>query len=244
MKCYAMKYDYWISLILVGLIIFELIIFSDAWGSAKVPTTAHHRHRRAFLQELRNLITKVSTASFVNMIVDVPYSNAKNLPDTSNIDTSKIGTTETLDPILNLRQRLEELYVSFDRGDDKQVTLLLATIPKSEQSFKAIFDAYSDPVSYKQRFVDQNAFLVYYTKGFDGPGRPSIESDLPVKQTLQYGARNDAWIAWNDFLVEMEYQRNTPQESDAKELLKLIRQSVDAVDKYLQVSEVKLEQEL
>jgi hypothetical protein len=84
---------------------------------------------------------------------------------------------------------------------------------------------------------------VYYTKGFDGPGRPSIESDLPVKQTLQYGARNDAWIAWNDFLVEMEYQRNTPQESDAKELLKLIRQSVDAVDKYLQVSEVKLEQE-
>jgi len=33
-------------------------------------------------------------------------------------------------------------------------------IPRDENDFKRIFDSYSTPVSYKQKFLDQNAFLV------------------------------------------------------------------------------------
>lgn len=234
-----MQYGHWICLVLVGVIVHDHIVSADAWGNAKLSTTMH-RHRRAFIQHHLVLITQMSIpATLVNFFVDAPYASAKNLPDRTNIDASKTGTLETLDPILILRERMEEICVSLERDDLKKVKTLLASIPKSEQSFKAIFDAYSDPVSYKQRFVDQNAFLVYYTKGFDGPGRPSIESDLPVKQTQQYGARNDAWISWNDFLAEWEYQRNMPEEADVQELLKLIRQTIDAADNYLEVSGVK-----
>lgn len=96
---------------------------------------------------------------------------------------------------------------------------LPATIPTDEKRFKALFDAYSDQVSFKQKFLDQNAFLVYYTKGFDGPGRPSIEADLPTKQPRQFGARNEAWVAWASFMAEVDYQRENPQDVDQEEFL-------------------------
>ena len=54
---------------------------------------------------------------------------------------------------------------------------LLSKIPLIEKDFKKLFDEHSEGISYKQQFLDQNAFLVYYTKGFDGPGRPSIEEE-------------------------------------------------------------------
>lgn len=106
-------------------------------------------------------------------------------------------------------------------------------VPTTEKSFKALFDAYSDPVSYKQKFVDQNAFLVYYTKGFDGPGRAPIEDDLPVKQTQQYGARNDAWVAMEELLAEMEYVAKNPDDMDVDTLGKLLSKTIAAVDSYL-----------
>ena len=40
-------------------------------------------------------------------------------------------------------------------------TLQLNNIPRDENDFKRLFDSYSTPVSYKQKFLDQNAFLVY-----------------------------------------------------------------------------------
>jgi hypothetical protein len=123
--------------------------------------------------------------------------------------------------------------------DAEAMATLIKAIPTTEQSFKSIFDAYSDPISYKQRFVDQNAFLVYYTKGFDGPGRPSMESDLPVKQTFQYGARNDAWNAWDDFLAELTFQRKNPKEADPEDLSKLIGRAITAIDSYLEASGVR-----
>ena len=99
-------------------------------------------------------------------------------------------------------------------------------------------DAYSVPVSYKQRFVDANAFLVYYSKGFDGPGRPTIEQDLPVKQTLQYGSRNDAWVAWEEFLVEWDFA--SKGEDDSKdELQQALDKTVKALDAYLSLAPVE-----
>ena len=57
---------------------------------------------------------------------------------------------------------------------------------------------------------DGNAFLVYYTQGFDGPGRPSIEQDSAqqVTQKAQFGLRNDAWVAVDAARSEVQYLRS------------------------------------
>lgn len=181
---------------------------------------------------------------------------AKNLPDPISIDASKTGTAETLQPILNLEAALKDLLAEISQVAAEQTqpldaivesltevtkqTTTTTSIPTTEKEFKAIFDAFSDPVSYKQKFVDQNAFLVYYSKGFDGPGRPSLESDLPVRQTLQYGTRNDAWVAWEAFCVERDFQRRHPEDgADARELQRLLQNVANAVDSYLKVSGVR-----
>lgn len=144
------------------------------------------------------------------------------------------ASVETLVPILQLQNTANRLLYLIQEGtSNPSVLTLIQSIPSEEKLFKNIFDAYSDPVSYKQKFVDQNAFLVYYTKGFDGPGRPSIESDLPVKQTLQYGARNDAWVAYNDFLIEFQYQQENAAEANEKELALPLKNMVEALDQYM-----------
>ena len=97
--------------------------------------------------------------------------------------------------------------------------------------FKQLFDAYSDPVSYKQKFLDQNAFLVYYTKGFDGPGRPNIEDASDERQTLQFGARNESWINWESFLVELKYIDDSDNDS-----LKYLLDTIKSVDSYLKLA--------
>jgi len=131
-------------------------------------------------------------------------------------DRSRIGTVETLVPIVRLRSSMGSILAEVNGAASRRessgkttastIETLLETLPATERSFKAAFDRYSQAVSYKQRFLDQNAFLVYYTGGYDGPGRPSIEDDDALtRQTRQYGYRNDAWVAWEDFLVEIEY---------------------------------------
>jgi hypothetical protein len=159
------------------------------------------------------------------------------LPAQGSADTSrkqKPAAVEALIPILQL-QRTTQQILDLIKKDPSSATvaILLKSMPSDEQSFRRLFDAYSDPLSYKQKFVDQNAFLVYYTKGFDGPGRPPIESDLPVKQTLQYGSRNDAWVACNDFLVEYNYQQQNPADFNAEELVRPLNEMVKALDQYL-----------
>jgi hypothetical protein len=161
------------------------------------------------------------------------------LPSQASADTSQnrkpaTGTVEALIPILQLRRTTQQILdILEENSSSARIEILLKSIPSDEKSFKSLFDAYSDPLSYKQKFVDQNAFLVYYTKGFDGPGRPSIESDLPVKQTLQYGSRNDAWVAYNDFLAEYVYQQQNPADSNVQELIRPLTEMGKALDQYL-----------
>ena len=119
--------------------------------------------------------------------VPVP-SHALNLPKSTGASLSAVGSVETLLPIVKMEAALEAAS-SRARGTeeadlpaqacDRLLRSVTETIPADEISFKRLFDAYSVPVNYKQKFLDSNAFLVYYSKGFDGPnGRVTKGGDL------------------------------------------------------------------
>eukprot|EP00536_Pseudo-nitzschia_multiseries_P004866 jgi/Psemu1/302919/fgenesh1_kg.85_\ len=193
------------------------------------------------------------------------------MPVSNGADTSKVGTVSALVPLVTLRNNLASLRQNIEgqqqntadgrlldmiaktkneltfKNSGKDSSRGLATIPIREEAFKRIFDAYSDQVSYKQKFLDQNAFLVYYTNGYDGPGRDSLEKD-PVneRQTLQFGARNEAWICWEDFLAEWDFYASSARgtgsttNDDVEEVLldmvKYLSNVMQAIDNYLKLS--------
>jgi hypothetical protein len=183
--------------------------------------------RRAFLVQH----TSAALATATSMTFALLPARAANLPQSTGADLSATGTVETLIPVVRLLESLQtikqRLLVKQNTSTSSSIQVFLteigslarnaASIPTEEKSFKRIFDAYSTPVSYKQKFMDQNAFLVYYTQGYDGPNRPRLEEQQQdgnnvgnvasgaLQQTLQYGARNDAWTAWNDFVVELDF---------------------------------------
>jgi hypothetical protein len=174
---------------------------------------------------------------------------ANNLPPSNGADLSKTGTVSTLIPIIRMQMSLQQVQDFILEQDDSketktislndlyQIDKICKNVPKEEKKFKRIFDEYSDPVSYKQRYMDQNAFLVYYTKGFDGIGRESIEKgDIP-KQVLQYGARNEAWNAFDDFMAEVQYYMDHGGSTKVlrNELLIPLNQSLAAFDAYFKL---------
>jgi len=117
------------------------------------------------------------------------------------------------------------------------------TLPAKETDFKRVFDEFSLDVSYKQRYLDSNAFVVYYTKGFDGPGRESIETEDPQQRlmTAQYGYRNDAWVALDEARAELAYLveekqgngQGQGQGTNQKDLKGFLSSAKKAVDDYL-----------
>ena len=174
--------------------------------------------------------------------------SAANLPLGTGADLSRTGSMYSLRPVVAIERNLVSAKLKLTKLNEVTpetctalLRLLSDCIPREENAFKRIFDAYSAPVSYKQKFLDQNAFLVYYTKGFDGPGRPSIEKyDTDSLQTLQYGFRNDAWEAMDDFFVEVEFYRDKSKGNniplDGKgELINLIDKVLASVDSYLRL---------
>ena len=209
----------------------------------KVSSECGHSRRFA----LSNIIFGFTAMSTCNV------ASAANLPESYGADLSKTGTVETLVPIVKLRQDVIALRNLFEQvlknqGESvdslqnvmKQLSnsdsKLIDSIPISDEAkLKRIFDSYSDPVSYKQRFLDNNAFLVYYTKGLDGPGRPSIESEVPL-QVLQYGARNDIWVALKDFGEELNYAKKGGDDSSLSDLLKLLNRSIELINAYIDLA--------
>jgi hypothetical protein len=182
-----------------------------------------------------------------------PIASAANLPSYTGADLSKTGNLETLLPIVAIYRTLvgAKLQLSqLNNGASNSLmtpetcsnllNYLLACIPREEIAFKRIFDAYSTPVSYKQKFLDQNAFLVYYTKGFDGPGRPNIEAEdtKNTVQTLQYGSRNDAWTAMDDLFVELEFGKKPDGECRKSESINLIDEVLSTLNSYLSLAPV------
>ena len=169
---------------------------------------------------------------------------ARNLPIDNGAKTANRGKAITLKPIIRFRG----LFASSLTADSlKSCKDQLSQFPSEEKEFKRYFDEFSDGVSYKQTFMDQNAFLVYYTKGFDGPGRPSLEAEdlQSTRMTQQYGYRNDAWVALDDARSEVDYLIETKQErkEDRKDLLKALNAGLAAVDGYLSLSPPNIYQE-
>ena len=136
----------------------------------------------------------------------VPVARAANLP-TSNGASGKLqGSEASLQAIRRMgkaAQRAKELESDMPAVRE----LLRSDFPSNEKAFKKAFDEYSQGVSYKQQFLDKNAFLVYYTQGYDGPGRQNIETETSAEQLQknQYGFRNDAWVAFDDASAEADY---------------------------------------
>ena len=180
-------------------------------------------------------------------------SIAANLPSSTGADLSNTGSIDTLIPIVAIQHSLKDAKILLTKSKEESTSLVspemcstllhsfAKTIPRDETAFKRVFDAYSTPVSYKQKFLDQNAFLVYYTKGFDGPGRPNIEEeDTNSIQTIQYGLRNDAWASVDDLFVELEFgQESTADDSTLSsigELTTFVENVLKAVDSYLDLA--------
>jgi hypothetical protein len=185
--------------------------------------------------------------------VGMPRStSASNIPKSNGANLSKVGTLEMLLPLVQLRYILLECATIVDNAGESliagntqkkevvtKLSALLELIPQEESKLKKLFDEYSDTVSYKQRYLDQNAFLVYYTRGFDGPSRPTIEeTNDNDKQALQYGTRNDVWVSLEDIISTLKYYSlNTINPNDEKEALQDMKVSfhraILAMDSYL-----------
>jgi hypothetical protein len=193
-------------------------------------TSAWSVRRQQATSTRRTTLTYLLDASVVLLVTQLsipPSCHARNLPESTGASAAKIGTVEALVPIVRLRETVKR----------QDVSSLLASIPKTEREFKMIFDEYSEPISYKQKFLDQNAFLVYYTRGFDGPNRPGIESDLPILQTKQFGARNEAWVAWSDLQAELDYVKSHPDDNTGdSDIPKILEQFYKAIDSYVQLA--------
>jgi hypothetical protein len=174
----------------------------------------------------RKYLVLVSCSFFGVLGGGVPAS-ARNLPEVTGADLSKVGTVEALVPIIAVRNSLDQLKLQLAKPSRSGLAID-TSIPKDEMAFKKLFDAYSDPVSYKQKFLDQNAFLVYYTKGFDGPGRSNIEEDINQRQTEQFGLRNEAWIAWENFLAETAFLQD-----EDNDCIAYLNATIRAIDSYI-----------
>jgi hypothetical protein len=110
------------------------------------------------------------------------HANARNLPISNGAVGLNRGKAVSLVPILKLRNSVNSALLQLPNVQNCKD--LLSNVPNIEKDFKILFDEHSEGISYKQQFLDQNAFLVYYTKGFDGPGRPSIEDEDSNRYSL------------------------------------------------------------
>lgn len=201
--------------------------------------STYSRGRRDFF----HLVTSSAIIS-IQTLNNPKSSIAANLPVSNGANLSKTGTIEKLIPIVNLKQSLQNAKVILtqptpnnDLSTDvlKEVESRLETIPSEEKNFKRYFDEYSDPVSYKQKYMDKNAFLVYYTEGYDGVGRDSIESGEIPRQTLQYGARNECWNAFEELIVEVKFAIKDGS-SSRDDILGLLTKTIVAFDSYLSIA--------
>jgi hypothetical protein len=234
----------------------------DTLGRKRDHILCNNEHPRRISKERsrRNLLV-ASISILSSTILQTPLEPffARNLPISNGADTSKSGSVQALLPILKLRNTLKDLQRSLQQehehstnADHTSSTSIISRIPPKESEFKRLFDAYSDQVSYKQKFLDQNAFLVYYTQGYDGPGRKKMEDDIVnERQTLQFGARNDAWMAWESFVAEQDYyqkrygdlsttagnsRQGEEEKEDFSQLMEWLSEAIQAMDMYLKLS--------
>ena len=183
----------------------------------------------------RSFPAAVLTAGSVLASLGAPLQ-AANLPVSNGASGSKVGSAEALKPIVEFKRTLEKADKEHDLS---ALSSLLRTLPESEASFKRVFDEYSNGISYKQMYLDKNAFVVYYTKGFDGPGRDSIEKSSPEEelQAQQYYYRNEAWIGVDEARAEVEYLKSSPPSEPRQELEADLKRALQAVSSYVELAD-------
>ena len=165
----------------------------------------------------------------------VAVARAANLPESNGASSSMRGTRAALAGIRKIGDLAGR--AKGEENDFVALKLTLAEFPSTEKAFKKLFDEYSQGISYKQQFLDKNAFLVYYTKGFDGPGRESIEKESPQEalQKMQYGYRNDAWIRLDDARAELDYLLDA-KEKPSRDLRNSLAKLEDSVSNYIRLT--------
>jgi len=205
----------------------------------------------------RSMIVSSLKGAVAVFITSTPFSaQARTMPDGTNSPSG--SAVNNLVPILGMQQEIATLIDSTTTSQKNSAAwptvrnriLSNRKVPTQEASFKALLDLYSQPVSYKTQFMNQNAFLVYYTQGFDGPGRPSIETDTKqeAQQKRQYGARNDAWIAWDDVVAgasdpTLSSTSSTSVQDITTNILEPLERTSEALQLYLkEASQTDLEE--
>ena len=157
---------------------------------------------------------------------------ARNLPESTGASGKLRGTVEALVPIVRIESSVGAAIGALPNLDACALALN-GGAPADEKDFKRLFDEYAEGISYKQSYLDKNAFLVYYTQGFDGASRPSIEteSEAELKQKAQFGARNEAWLGFDDARAEAAYLQSHPPTDDGelKELRAALQQTKAAL---------------
>ena len=86
-----------------------------------------------------------------------------NLPSDNGAKGDQRGTVAALVPIVRVASGIAQASRAVHAGKLQDAQKALDAIPATEKPFKRLFDEYSEPVSYKQKYKDSNAFVVYYT---------------------------------------------------------------------------------
>lgn len=240
----------------------SLLPFSFGWSISKSklnsnPTNNnsnnnHHNNlqpRRQFLfQSTIETPIKAALSTAILLSSTSPQKAcSRNLPESNGADLSQTGSITKLKPIVQMKLLFQNAQTILDSNSSstsvkEKLSMTICDIPTNEKQFKKLFDEYSDPVSYKQKYMDSNAFLIYYTNGYDGPNRESIEKQEDTyipKQTLQYGARNDIWNAFDELMVEIKFADENSTKQDFELILNKIIQSLDLYLSYAPKEDVE-----
>ena len=90
----------------------------------------------------------------------------------------------------------------------------------------------------RPRFAQWRASaFVDYTKGYDGPGRKSIEDDPAAeRQTKQFGYRNDVWTNVDDARAEVKYLLTDGKGESTKDLELMLQRAGVALTSYIELA--------
>lgn len=199
-------------------------------------------------------------------------AQARNLPESTGATGDARGSVAALVPIVSLESALLAATAAVSARTLDSAAKALNASPASERDFKRVFDEYSADVSYKQRYMDSNAFVVCptrrlatrapspeprangererprfaqwrasafvdYTKGYDGPGRKSIEDDPAAeRQTKQFGYRNDVWTNVDDARAEVKYLLTDGKGESTKDLELMLQRAGVALTSYIELA--------
>ena len=99
----------------------------------------------------------------------VPNAIARNLPISNGAKSDRRGSLEALQKIASIKASISNAKAVLSPSPNSLTSSQLdqcekeldAVVSKEEKVFKKAFDEYSQGISYKQEYLDKNAFLVY-----------------------------------------------------------------------------------